>query len=234
MASETEARRRLPSWWDQLAGSAVPLLAVAAILLYGFLAICYDRFYGSLDVDLNDVGLSYSTTLARSPGLVAAFLIAAGAIRGPSLGIAMLTGDPEKPPRSKIVAVVIAILFVLWLVIWVPLAARGAADDVKAGKPVIPIWVGSPFGRIPILIIRASPAVVEPAGKAGEFPAVERLRGRKLLYLGQANGTVVLYDPNNDAEQVIYLPASSTVLRVSNCDANRSPDPVCKQLDRGP
>jgi hypothetical protein len=240
MAGEAETGRRLPSWLELL-GQLVPLLGVAAILLYGYLAVCYDRFYGSLGVDPNDVGLSYSTTLARSPALVVGF-VAASMIVWPMAAQRLLVdlravprGGPDRPDKSQIVTTMIPIAFIVFLVIWVPLQAGLAANDVKVGKAVRPIRF--PVTQIPafaVLAVRASPAVVEPAAKAGDLPAVERLHGRSLLYLGQANGTVVLYDPSNDAEQVVYLPASSIVLRVSNCEADRSPDPACKRLDRTP
>jgi hypothetical protein len=79
--------------------------------------------------------------------------------------------------------------------------------------------------ELPIITIRADVTTVEPAGKPADAPAVERLRGRKLLYLGQSAGTVVLYDA--DADRAVYVPDSSIILHVANCDAKPPPDPTC-------
>jgi hypothetical protein len=46
------------------------MLAVGAILLYGYLSIAYDRFYRGFGIDPSDVGLTYTGILARSSGFV--------------------------------------------------------------------------------------------------------------------------------------------------------------------
>jgi hypothetical protein len=66
--------RDLP--WQTTIGHLPALLAIGAATLYGYLSICYTRFYGALKVDPSDVGLSYTGTLARSAGLVATLLVA--------------------------------------------------------------------------------------------------------------------------------------------------------------
>jgi hypothetical protein len=43
--------------------------------------------------------------------------------------------------------------------------------------------------------LRADEVRVASAGKAGQFPAVDRLSGRRLIYLGEANSKAMLYDP---------------------------------------
>jgi len=106
-----------------------------------------------------------------------------------------------------------------------------AARDVGQGKPVEPIQY-QPFPwwewsyPISILAIHADPATVEPAGKPDDSPAAERLQHHHLLYLGQTNGTVVLYDAT--AQRADYLPASAIILHVANCDARPPSDPACE------
>jgi hypothetical protein len=67
--------RDLP-WRDTL-GHLPAVLAVGAVTIYAYLSLCYDRFYGGLGVNPDDVGLSYTGTLARSAGFVVAYLVAA-------------------------------------------------------------------------------------------------------------------------------------------------------------
>jgi hypothetical protein len=110
-------------------------------------------------------------------------------------------------------------------------AAEGTASLVKAGESVRPLKARVLGRSIPLVIlaIHADPATVEPAGKAGDSPAVERLQDRELLYLGQSGGTVVLYDASS--QRAVYVPASSIVLHVANCDARPPPDPACNPID---
>jgi hypothetical protein len=220
--------RRLP--WREVLGHAPAVLVVGAVLMYGYLSICYERFYGFLGVDPNDVGLSYTGTLARSSGFVVVYVLLA------YLGFAMgqdvleLRDMPGRPlvRTSMITGFALVGLLVVGGAIWPPLAAGVSADDVKAGRPVGPLLFPAPLPPIPILAIHADPATVEPAGKPGDAPAAERLRGRKLLYLGQSGGTVVLYDAA--AQQAVYVAAGSIVLHVANCDATPPPDPSCAQI----
>jgi hypothetical protein len=224
--------------WREVLGVLAPVLAVGAILLYGYLSVAYDNFYRGLGIDPADVGLSYTGVLARSSGFVIVCLAAAGtlAIIPTILGF----GRPEERRKnpSRFTALFALIGIILSLLLIDPLLTAGdAARDVREGKPVGPIhilgWPISPvppvpFSRLPVLAIHADPATVEPGGKRAEAPAVERLQGRKVLYLGQAGGAVVLYDPGD--QQAVYVSASSIVLHVSNCNAEHSPNLACNQL----
>jgi hypothetical protein len=57
----------------------VPILALLGIWAYALLTTLYERFYGALGIPPSAVGLSYTSTLARSTGVVS-FIIAAGTI----------------------------------------------------------------------------------------------------------------------------------------------------------
>jgi hypothetical protein len=229
-------RRQALAAWRETLGALPPVLALVAVLLYGYLSIAYDQFYRRLGVDLSDVGLSYTGVLARSSGFVVAYL----------LGVALLVGlvvtsrlhvdqrrrlDPAKAARDArllgAVTAVVALLLAATLVF--PLVDAGnAAHKAQVGIPVGPVrqrgYLG-PISELPIVAIRADLATVEPAGKPGDAPAADRLRGSHLLYLGQSGGTVVLYDPA--VQQAVYVPAASIILRVLNCDgalASKLPD----------
>jgi hypothetical protein len=71
--ASARSRRRLP--WRAAVGHLPAVLAVGAVLVYGYLSIGYELFYSRLGVDANDVGLSYAGVLARSAGFVVVYLV---------------------------------------------------------------------------------------------------------------------------------------------------------------
>jgi hypothetical protein len=200
-----------------------PCSLPGGVLIYGSQRIFYDRFYGSLGVDPSDVGLSYTETLARSTGfvIVSLVLLVTVALHMPFVERRFRYAGRQDPTvrRSRgtiILSVLGTVLFVgvVGVIPWV--GAEEAAREVQAGRPVGPIRYGLPF-----LAIHADPVWVEPVGKPGDSTAAERLRGRQLLYLGQSEGTVLLYDAS--FQRAIYVPASSIVLQVANCRAEPPP-----------
>jgi len=234
--SDARRKRQPLGAWRDILGALAPVLALGAVVLYGYLSIAYDEFYRSLGVDRSDVGLSYTGVLARSSGFVVTYLILATlfALLVITMTLQLVYRQRRDPATTwwraggRLVAAMTTLPFLLFLTLAGPLQeADDAARAVRAGRPVIPVRDAL---RLPILAIRADPATVEPAGKPGDAPAVERLGRREVLYLGQASGTVVLYDPA--AQQAVYVPASSIILRVTNCNAEPAPDPACRQLWR--
>jgi hypothetical protein len=221
-----ETRRGLP--WREALSQAPAVLLAGGLLIYGYLSICYETFYGSLGVDPNDVGLSYTGTLARSSGFVVICLVVFGyfALQIPYTRMRTRLARRKDPtanwPRSRVVVSVVGTVFVLAMVFSIPLQLAGdAAREVQAGDPVGPVRI-----VVPVLAIHADPVTVEPAGKPGDSPAAQRLQGKKLLYLGQSGGTVLLYDAI--AQSAIYVPASSIVLHVANCRDTPPPLPACQ------
>jgi len=199
------------------------LLALLGVILYVYLTVVYDHFYSVLHVEPSDVGLSYATTLSRSSGLIATVVaIVAGAlfllrwIRGSLRGIGMALDLPSfaAVPTLALVAGVV----LLWAgapLLAYPITeptreASVAAKAVLAGQPVAPVRLGP----IALMDLRAEAATVIPKGKPGDSPAVRDLaKRRNLLYLGQADGTVVLFDPT--AHQALRLPTDAALLRLS-------------------
>jgi hypothetical protein len=229
-------RRRPLAAWRETLGALPPVLALVAVLLYGYLSIAYDQFYRRLGVDLSDVGLSYTGVLARSSGFVVAYMFFVALFVGLVVTSRLHVDqrrrlDPAKAARDArllgAVNAVFAILLAATLVF--PLVdAANAAHKAQVGFAVGPVrqrWGLGPISELPIVAIRADLATVEPSGKPGDAPAAERLRGSHLLYLGQSGGTVALYDPA--VQQAVYVPAASIILRVLNCDgelASKLPD----------
>jgi hypothetical protein len=83
------------------------------------------------------------------------------------------------------------------------------AEQVKAGHAGS---VSAGLFGLPLVRLRADEVRVASAGKAGEFPAVDGLSGRRLIYLGEANSKAMLYDP---ARRVTFsVPAANLVLEL--------------------
>jgi hypothetical protein len=208
------------------------VIALAALVIYGYLSICYDAFYRALGVDPGDVGLSYAAILARSSG----FVLVMSYVAVFCLPLLLSSRPPSRPRRdaawverdvkldvtpaqrrlAERLSRRLVLLLVAALLTSVFFAAEDAARDVRVGRAVRPMRPPVPGVSIPltVLAIHADPASVEPAGKFGDSPAADRLRGRRLLYLGQEGGTVVLYDAA--AQRAVYVPASAVILQVAN------------------
>jgi hypothetical protein len=100
-------------------------------------------------------------------------------------------------------------LFVFFLVIDPIHHTFQFAEQVKAGHAGS---VSAGLFGLPLVRLRADEVRVISAGKAGEYPAVDRLRGRKLIYLGEANNKAMLYDP---VRRVTFsVPAANLVLEL--------------------
>jgi hypothetical protein len=95
---------------------------------------------------------------------------------------------------SRVVVTVVLVLFLSFLVIDPINHTLQFADQVKAGHSG---GVTAGMWGLPLVRLRADEVRVASAGGVGQFPAVDRLRGRKLIYLGEANSKAVLYDPGH-------------------------------------
>jgi hypothetical protein len=223
-------------WWEPLRSFLdwidTGKLALAAIIWYGFLWISYNRFYEPLGISPNDVGLNYATILANSVGAAVAFLIPFALVVTFAItsliNLSVLQvvsrrrrgGRPTLPRPSEGYSaamrlwVLIAMLGSTLLLIYLfPVRANEESKSVRAGFGTSPLRIfGSPA---PVLTIRADPVVsIRSTGvrKPGDIVAIESLSSSGLLYMGQANGVIVLY--NHDTSRAIYLPASSVILTV--------------------
>jgi hypothetical protein len=210
--------------WDLLWKEALdhlPAITIAGgLLIYSISISFYEIFYGRLGVDPNDVGLTYAGTLARSSGLIAAYIIVAIVI------FALRHFYLQDPSIWRIRLYMLSVMLLIIIALGCPsLRAEQAANAVKAGKPLRPIAMPG-RNQYPLLTIHADPVTVEPSGKPDESPATDRLKCASLLYLGQAGGTVVLYNPA--IQQAVYVPASAVILHVTKYRAEPPPDAACK------
>lgn len=211
-----EPRRDLP--WREMLSQAPAALVIGGLVVYGYLRLYLERFYGRLGIDPNDVGLTYADTLARSVSFLIACFIVFVAFRMVQVATHLAWPMYRTTTTSRFLAAV-AVLMVLAFLAGLLRGGEVSAQAVQAGRPLTRAWLG--FGGL----VRADSATVEPVGKPGDSPAAERLRGRRLLYLGQAGGTVVLYDAA--AQRAVYVPTSTVILHVANCRDKPPPDAAC-------
>jgi hypothetical protein len=220
-------------------GSVLRWIASVAValglLFYGYLTYVYEHFYGKLSVEPSDVGLTYGLTLARSAGLILVVTVlvavavgATGFLLGAIAG-SLADGFSDLGPSALL------LIFPIALIAWnlVPLAAYPftepareaeiAAKEVLVGVPVAPVRL---YGRLTIMHLRADAAVIAPSGKPGASPVVDMLATKPhLLYLGQANGTTVLFDPGE--RQPVYVPTNTIVVRLRRPVARNGHSPLC-------
>jgi hypothetical protein len=218
------------------------MLALAGVLVYAFVSIAYDAFYRPLDVDPEDVGVSYGKVLAQSTGIVAFNGLVMSMVIGLALIALFLARRVIRwrkrrilPLHRAVAKIVLAGVLVEAIVlpgIFEAQTAGEAATMVKSGRPVVP------SGRwITLLPVRAEPVLVEPINET-VAPAIsaqldcnaakESSCNEKLFYLGQADGIAVLY--NVARQRKVYLPLSSIVLHVSNCRTRLSKDVACHNV----
>jgi hypothetical protein len=110
---------------------------------------------------------------------------------------------------GRLFIVTVLWLFVSFLVIDPIQHTFQFAEQVKAGHPGS---VSAGLFGLPLVRLRADEVRVVSAGKVGEYPAIDRLSGRRLIYLGEADSKAMLYDP---VRQVTFsVPAANLVLEL--------------------
>jgi len=211
------------------------VLALLGVVTYAYLTVVYDRFYGVLHVDPADVGLGYATTLSRSIGLIVIAVAIIGVLLllflwiAASLGVAF--GAGTEFPHLLVVPILalllgVAALWVIAPVLTYPYAeptreASMAARAVLAGKPVAQVRLAN---LITVIDLRAE-AVTLVAARPGNSAVTSLAKRTDLLYLGKADGTVVLFDPR--ARQALHLPADAALMRLSRPAPRQGRSPLC-------
>jgi hypothetical protein len=215
--------RRLSAW---VGGNPVPFLTLLGALWYALTTVSFSAFYVELGLTPSEVGITYADTLVRAvaalPVLVLAwafffvlFTAFSVAWAGVAAGWRQRNKPDREPPlvaerdyRRRLAAyglgTVIFALFLAW-----PELSRDLAGEVKDGEAVTPGFLSwtNPLG------LRAQPARI--IWLEGSPPTgLEGLAGEPLLYLGQASGMLVLFNPATD--QALRVPSGAVVLSVSD------------------
>lgn len=150
----------------------------------------------------------------------------------PQRGGASSNSDGSSRPRELLLylASTLAAVALVVVVVVFATAAKNRADQVRQGQAVGPVkfLVGSV-----LLDLRAQPATILWTGRTS--PATSVLKGgRCLMYLGQSDGTTVLYDPL--AGETLRVPSAAVLVeaRVSGSCPVSGPASVSSYESGGP
>jgi hypothetical protein len=184
----------------------IPAASVIGLLVYGMLRQLYATFYGSLGASPEEVGLGYSETLSLS-GIAVLWIVVMPA------GLAALVPSlrPGRPHYGvRILTSLLLLALGAVLLYWATWSAAGRAYD---GRAVTSVNVGP----LQVLGLRAEPATFWwRAGREAADP--DLAPGTCVLYLGQANGTTVLYDPGPGIIRTIRVQTSDVLIDVARAD----------------
>jgi hypothetical protein len=214
--------RRVRDW---LVTNPLPAVTIAGAVVYAIVRTALQRFYVTLGVEPEEVGLGYSDVLARTVfGLVIYLLIALGVAAVSWLLLAVLRGrmgidDPLRgytPPRSlewwmnrtlRGFPVIMGCLSVILFVFLLFDAADVASNDVRSGRAVRPGYSGWEVFNNP-LALRADLVKVEWLGE--DKPRALMDTNTKVMYLGRSEGVIVLYDTTH--QRTLRLPGANVSL----------------------
>jgi len=193
-------------------------LTIGGLLAFGYLHLAYLFFYYPMRVSPDDVGLGYKETLVGAVALLLSlavfwlsFTIVGVLLGGIRLAIASRRGTSTKTAAGESSKVgnliayavdgagaflLVILLFELWL-------AHDAGRAARRGDPGDVRILG-----IPLFQSRADFASVKAVSGDSLPSAVSR--ASCLLYLGQSDGTTVLYDAT--MRQAIRVPSSSVAV----------------------
>jgi hypothetical protein len=229
----------LPSWREVLTIMAVSLV-LATVLVYGLVSLAYERFYEAFRIRPGDVGLTFGVALSRATGFIVVLAIVGTLV---AVTVRLLLAGPRRRLHTQLdrtwsfhsrdFAIMLGCyVAVALLVVYTAAAISSSAvsytakatETVRSGNPVRPFQL---YG-LPLLSLQADSAVVWPTSKARTLPGIWDLHDRPVLYLGQTNGSAVLYDPGH--RRVVYAPMSLIVMHVSDCAGSTSPS-ACRSAD---
>jgi hypothetical protein len=201
------------SLWATLSADLTAALAVAGVVAYAITSFQDAQYYWALKIDPRDVGVDFPGTLARYSVLLALVLLLA--ILLSFLLYITIKHWPKQlafrvPGKANFNRLLFGLLIIILLATGIvgSINALDAASWVKQGQVVSPLKVG------PFLVgsFTAYPVIVDPIGESNASSVVRQLKSHLVFYIGQNNGTVVLYD--STAENPVYLPASTVSLTI--------------------
>jgi hypothetical protein len=226
--------------------AVAPSLTISGLVLFLILRIYYNRFYGALGIDPSSLGLSYGNTLATSLGLMVWLLVAAlvfpVALSGSIyVAIRLLSYEPASfaslarrgvsdlrrwlPKASRTIFPIATFLALIVCATYLWHKADVYAEAVREGRPI-------KFGNLFVASfnVRATPvdlAKVESPNAPEHLPTSLPLRVADVLYLGRADGRLVLYDFVR--QEVVYLDDKIFLVKLANCELKRPSEPRCEK-----
>jgi hypothetical protein len=239
---------------ERLATVATATIAVVGVTIYGILVLAYSEFFQELGINPADVGLEYGKTLGGAAGLTVLAFISGALIWALVYGAVFLTyaalrrARRARPSRSQssderssderwwtrpasLATIAAPTLTLVGALLLLHNIADMYADRVKDGRRIEPFRIGPPVLDIELLALRAEPAIVQPVDNG--LPTIPPSSGSAendetpMLYIGQAKGVAVLYNP--DEQQVVYVPTSAALVTTLNCETRRAQNqPLCR------
>ena len=208
------AMRQAVMTWVKEYGVAT--ISVLGVILFGALRLAYLFFYLPLRTTPEEVGYNYSRVLSEQlVGALALVLLITVPIFGIALGIRwLLRRKPRRrakarrddaPRRSlrtvfgwSFVAASVLVVFSL------PALAWWQGSLARGGQTVRNVYfIGVP--RLPVLAVQAVPARVDWIDPTRD-QQLDLSQAVCLMYLGQADGSAIFYDPPSGAS--VRLPVS--------------------------
>jgi hypothetical protein len=181
-------------------GDLVQGLTVMGLLFYALLVFGYDHFYSPLGIRPEEVGLDKVTMLARSAGMLPLILVAI-AVAGPIAYLLRANRDLYLYGVPILLAALIAIGGAIW---------SGHELDMKRNHLVGGYRIAQVrILRLTIFDVRSEPASVTWLGS--EPSAVPALSTGQVSYLGQAQGTTVLFV---EGRGVVRVPSDDVAVQL--------------------
>jgi hypothetical protein len=106
------------------------------------------------------------------------------------------------------------------------------ADDVKKGELIQPFRI--PYLGLEMLSVRADPVARITTRAGGEVQPEDlgqEIAKRRLYYLGQSGGVLVLYDALHQHD--VFLSAGSTSIEARNCETRLNTEAACEKDSAG-
>lgn len=190
------------------------VITLVGIFTYSTLRISYSIFYGRFDVDPEEVGLGQSEILLQTAFGLAVFIAVVGVVLAVPYILARRVGRAFEawnhhgvPPNASLedrlfyrltvffagpgrflfVYLPLTAVAVILLAYFLPARARELADSVEHGEIIRP-----PSSLSGDLHVRALRVTLLSHDASNELPS--QYRSVSLRYLGEAGGTVILYD----------------------------------------
>jgi hypothetical protein len=209
------------------------LITLLGLFFFSGQAARYNSFYSPLSVNLEDIGLNYTAILARSGEQIITplllILLSYYTLRRAQEAAKEAEWRAGRAHTGRwrwlrasrawsksigwLIVMAIAVLALLAYVIElysIEDRTKASVSAVREGRAIEGIESKSGFS---LLNVHVRQARIEPVTAANVPPVVRELADRPLLYIGQADGTLVLFDPTVD--RAIYLPRNSVILSVA-------------------
>jgi hypothetical protein len=195
-------------------GAVVAALSLIGAIAFGAQRIAYERFYDRFGLAPEDVGLDFTRVVQQTAGGVGIVSFAVTVFVATWVLVSRIRGKEISFTWPLVIGLGLAafyFLLVLWTN-WVDADDAAACAARRDGRPVRGLRTHVPGLLVTKLAVRADRAVLRSADPKN--PSAQLWTGRRLVYLGTANGTVFVYDPTPGSERTLRVPSASVLVSV--------------------